>query len=1069
LARFFIDRPIVAIVIAIVTVIGGLVMIGRLPIAQYPEIVPPIIQVKTTYTGADALTVEQSVATPIEQQINGVQGMIYMKSINGSDGTLTLQVSFEVGSDVNLDQVFTQNRLAQANSQLPASVVEFGTTVQQTVGLPLLVIPIYSPNGSYEDSFLGNYANINVIDPLARVPGVGQVTLFGTSSYAMRVWVRPDTLAKLQLTVTDVIEAIKTQNVVNPAGQIGAEPAPPGQEFTYTVTAQGRLVEAEQFGEIILRANPDGSFVRLRDVARIELGSQTYMQRGRFQGKPAAVVAIYQSPGSNALATANQLKQQMASLAERFPSDMEYAIALDTTLPVSEGIDEIVKTLAEAMVLVIIVVFLFLQGWRATLIPLIAVPVSLIGAFLFFPMLGFSINTLSLLGLVLAIGLVVDDAIVVVEAVEVGIEHGLSPRDATIKAMDEVSAPVIGIALILAAVFIPAGFMTGITGSLYQQFAITIAISVLISAFNALTLSPALAAMLLRPKQPSTGPLGRFFAVFNRGFERLTNGYVDWSHAAIRRTARSMILLVGLGAIGLGIGRVLPTSFVPSEDQGYFFLQLELPDASSLQRTDVIARDVERILEETDGVQSYTTIVGFSLLSNISQTYAGFYFVQLDPWGERGSRTADAIMQELNARLRGLPGANAFSFPPPAIPGVGSAGGFDVMLQDLGGNDVEYLAHHARRFIEAANQRPELAGVVTVFRPDVPQLYADVNTEKVFKLGVSDRDVYSTLQALLGSTYVNQFNRFGRIWKVFLQAEPEFRVRAEDIGGFYVRNRDQQMVPLSTLMTAQPSFGPAFTNRYNLSRAVEVLGSPAPGYSSGQAMAAVEEVAREVLPTDMGYEWTNMSYQEANAGSAVGIFVLSLIFVFLILAALYESWSLPWSVLLTTPVAVFGAFLGTWLRGLDNDVFAQIGLIMLIGLVAKNAILIVEFAVMERKGGKSVVDAALTGAKLRLRPILMTSFAFILGCVPLWTATGSGGISRQSIGTTVISGMLAATLIAIFLVPVLYVLVEKLAARLSGQPLDPGSPSAPATPAPPHAPPAPAAPALPVASQGAHS
>ncbi|MEX2208812.1 MAG: multidrug efflux RND transporter permease subunit [Myxococcota bacterium] len=1029
MARFFIDRPIVAIVIAIITVIGGLVMIGRLPIAQYPDIVPPIIQIKTTYTGADALAVEQSVATPIEQQINGVQNMIYMKSINGSDGTMTLQVSFEVGTDVNLDQVFAQNRLAQATSQLPSSVVEFGTTVQQTVGLPLLVVPIYSPGETYDAEFLGNYATINVIDQLARVKGVGQVTLFGASSYAMRVWVRPDTLAKLSITVTDVINAVKSQNVVNPAGQVGAEPAPKGQEFTYTVTAKGRLVEAEQFGEIIVRANPDGSFVRLRDVARIELGAQTYMQLGRYQGKSAAVVAIYQAPGSNALATGNELKAQMEQISERFPADMSYAIALDTTLPVSEGITEIMHTLVEAMVLVIIVVFLFLQGWRATLIPLIAVPVSLIGAFIFFPMLGFSINTLSLLGLVLAIGLVVDDAIVVVEAVEVGIEHGLSPRDATIKAMDEVTAPVIGIALILAAVFIPAGFMTGITGSLYQQFAITIAISVLISAFNALSLSPALCALLLKPKHPSTGPLGRFFAAFNRFFDRATAGYITVSAGAIKRSFRAMILLVGLGVIGVGIGRVLPTSFVPSEDQGYFFMQLQLPDAASLQRTDVVAREVERVLGETDGVQSYTSIVGFSLLSNISQSYAGFYFVQLDPWHDRGERTADLVMRELNAKLRELPGGQAFGFAPPAIPGVGNAGGFDVMLQDRGGHDVEWLAANAQRFIEAASQRPELAGVVTVFRPDVPQLHAGVNADKVYKLGVSERDVYDTLQALLGSTYVNQFNRFGRIWKVFLQAEPEFRVKAEDIGGFYVRNREQQMVPLSTLVSAEPSFGPAFTNRYNLYRAIEVIGSPAPGYSSGQAMAAVEAVAAEVLPADMSYEWTNMSYQEATAGGAAATFALSIVFVFLILAALYESWSLPWSVLLTTPIAVFGAYLGIFLRGLENDVFSQIGLIMLIGLVAKNAILIVEFAVMEQKGGKTVVDAALAGAKSRLRPILMTSFAFILGCVPLWIASGSGAISRQSIGTTVISGMLAATLIAIFFVPVLYVLVEKLAKR----------------------------------------
>jgi HAE1 family hydrophobic/amphiphilic exporter-1 len=1054
-SRFFIDRPIVAIVIAILTVVGGLVMLQRLPIAQYPDIVPPIIQLSAVFTGADAVTVEKAVATPLEQQINGVQGGIYMKSINGSDGTMTLQISFDVGTDVNLDQVYAQNRQSQAMSQLPESVLQQGITVKQTTGLPLLVIPIYSPDGEYDATFVGNYAVINVVDDLARVPGVGQVQMVGTANYAMRIWVRPDTLAKLELTVLDVVNAVQAQNVVNPAGQIGAEPAPPGQEFTYNVTAEGRLVTTEQFGNIIVKANPDGSFVRVKDVARITLGAQTYMQLGRFNGKPAALLLVYQSPGSNALATAGAVKQRMEQLSQKFPSGVSYDIALDTTLPISEGISEIVKTLGEAMVLVIIVVFLFLQGWRATLIPLIAVPVSLIGAFLVFPMLGFSINTLSLLGLVLAIGLVVDDAIVVVEAVEVGIEHGLSPRDATIKAMEEVSGPVVGIALILAAVFIPAGFMTGITGSLYQQFAITIAISVLISAFNALTLSPALAAMLLRPKTPSSGPLGRFFAAFNRFFDSVTGGYVNVSHAAIRRSFRTMLLLVGLTIIGLGLARARPTSFVPDEDQGYFFMQVSLPDAASLQRTDDVAREIEVILAETEQIQSYSTVVGYSMLTGISSTYNGFYFVQLEPWSERPGEenTAAGIMRRLNVRFRGMPDAQVFAFGPPAIPGIGNAGGFDVMIQDKGGNGVPYLAQHTLRFIEALTKRPEIGSAITLFRADVPQLFAKVDPSLVYKLGVTSTDVYSTLQALLGSTYVNQFNDFGRLWNVFLQAEPEYRVSAKDVGNFYVRNREQQMVPLSALVTMDSSFGPAFTNRYNLFRAVEVLGGAAPGYSSDQAMTAVEEVAKEVLPSDMAFEWTNLSYQEKKAGGSAGTFALSLFFVFLILAGLYESWSLPWSVLLTTPVAVFGAFLGLWARGLDNDVFSQIGLIMLIGLVAKNAILIVEFAKLElEKGELTLVDATLKGAKLRLRPILMTSFAFILGCVPLWVASGSGAISRQSIGTTVITGMLAATLIAIFLVPVLFVLVERFAGGGAAHGPAPAT-TPPTTPKPPTSPP----------------
>ena len=1038
MSRFFIDRPIVAIVIAILTVIGGLVMLGRLPIAQYPNIVPPIIQVNATYTGADAITVEESVATPIELQVNGVQDMIYMKSINGSDGTMTLQVSFDVGTDVNLDQVFTQNRLSQATSQLPPDVVSYGLTVQQTTGLPLLVIPVYSPNATYDSNFIGNYAQINVVNVLARIQGVGQVNVFGTADYAMRIWVSPDVLAKFQLTVEDLYHALQAQNVVNPAGQIGAEPAPPGQEFTYTVTAQGRLVTEKEFGDVIVKALPDGSFVRMRDVARIELGAQTYLQIGRFNGKPATVLAVYQTPDSNALDTANQVKIAMEELAKSFPDDLAYDVALDTTLPISEGVKEIVQTLFEAMALVIIVVFLFLQGWRATLIPLIAVPVSLIGAFIFFPALGFSINTLSLLGLVLAIGLVVDDAIVVVEAVEVGIEHGLSPRDAAIKAMDEVSGPVVGIALILAAVFIPAGFMTGITGSLYQQFAITIAISVLISAFNALTLSPALSALLLRPKEPATGPLGRFFAAFNRWFGRLTDRYIGVSHALIRRTARGFVLLGGLALIGGLVGRALPTSFVPSEDQGYFFMNVSLPDSASLQRTDAVCRKVEEILAKTEGISTYTTIAGVSILTNVSNSYAGFYFVQLDPWHERKGEalSVDGIMHALNVELAKSPDAQVVAFPPPAIPGIGNAGGFDVMIQDKSGGTVDYLATNVNRFIAALQKRPELSGAFTLFRPEVPQIFADVNREMVYKFQIDISEVYRTLQTLLGSMYVNQFNRFGYLWKVFLQADANYRLKPNDIDQFYVRNQERKMVPLSTLVDMQPSTGPAYTNRYNLFRAVEVLGGAAPGYSSDQALAAVEAVAKEVLPNDMGFEWTNMSYQEKKAGGGAGTFALSLIFVFLILAALYESWSLPWSVLLTTPVAVFGAFVGVYWRGLDNDVFTQIGLIMLIGLVAKNAILIVEFAKLELdKGERGVIDAALTGARLRLRPILMTSFAFILGCVPLWTAAGSGAVSRQSIGTTVITGMLASTLLATILVPMLFVFVERVLGR-HGDPED---------------------------------
>jgi hydrophobic/amphiphilic exporter-1 (mainly G- bacteria), HAE1 family len=1035
MARFFIDRPIVAIVISILMVIVGLVAMVQLPTALYPNIAPPEILLTARYPGADAVTLEQSVATPIEQQMSGVDKMLYMYSLNQSAGSqMQLRVDFDIDTDPSVDQVLANLRYSQAASQLPPDVVNQGVSVTKSVTSPLGIFVLYSPKGTYDPLFLANYAYVNINDPMTRVPGIGQVQIFGASQYAIRLWVNPDTLAKLDITVNEIASALQAQNTVNPAGQLGGDPVPAGQEFTYTVLAQGRLATLADFENVVVRAKPDGALVRVKDVARVELGAQSYIRRGRLNGQSAALVAVYQLPGSNAIETMKGATKLMEQIKARFPADLDYVTSLDTTLAVSAGIREIVKTLVEALILVVIVVFVFLQGFRATLIPLLAVPVALVGAFMIFPLLGFSINTLSLFGLVLAIGLVVDDAIVVVEAVEHQIEDGLSPREAALKAMEQVSGPVVAIALILAAVFVPTAFIPGITGRMYQQFAVTIAVSVLISAFNALTLSPALSALLLRPRQEMRGPLGAFFRAFNRWFARATDGYVGTCRHLIRKSAFSLLLLLVVGIFAGLIGSRLPGGFVPDEDQGYFYANVQLPQAASLDRTAAVNDKLDTIFKTTPGIKYYTGVAGFSLLSLVTTTYNAFYFITLDDWDSRTKRglTADVIIRQLNQRLAGVAEAQVFAFAPPAIPGIGTSGGVTFMLEDRGGHEPAFLAENTTKFLAAARKRPEFSRLFTTLLPGAPQFFAAVDQEKVLKQGIPLSSVYQALQAFLGGAFVNYFNQYGRVWQVYVQAEGEFRTKAENVGQFYVRNAAGHPVPLSTLVTMKQVNGPEFTTRFNEYRAAQINGSLAPGYTTRQGMRALEEVFTETMPRDMGFDYSGISFQEKVAAEGVpasAVFAFSLLVVFLLLAAQYESWTLPFGVLLGTPIAVLGALGALWIGRFELDVFSQIGLVMVIGLAAKNAILIVEFSKEEYERGASLVDAALAGARVRLRPILMTAFAFILGVLPLVLSTGAGANSRRILGTTVLGGMLAATLIAVFVIPTTFYVSERFGAR----------------------------------------
>jgi HAE1 family hydrophobic/amphiphilic exporter-1 len=1031
MADFFIRRPIVAMVIAILTVIVGAITLMRLPISEYPPVSPTMIQVTTTYRGAAAEAVMESVATPIESKVNGVDKLLYMQSFNANDGKLTLNVYFDVGTDVDIMQVNAQNRVGQAEAQLPDAVKKEGVVVNRSSPDILMVVALNSPSNTYDAIFLGNYLDINLVDAIKRVKGVGDVKNFTAQDYTMRIWLRPDKLASLGITPGDIQNALKEQNAQSPAGRIGAEPAPPGQEMQFNVRALGLLKDPKEFEEVIIRSNPDGSQVKIKDVGRVELGAQTYDLRARLNKSPAGAIGIYLAPGANALETAGNVKKILEEAKARFPPDMGYDIALDTTLPIKASLEEIVSTLEEAVVLVLIVVYIFLQSFRATIIPMCTVPVSLLGAFIMFPVLGFGVNVLTMLGLVLAIGIVVDDAIVVVEAVQHHLEHGKEPVEATKLAMKEVSGPVVAIGLVLCAVFVPVAFMGGVTGQLYKQFALTIAVAVVFSVINALTLSPALSAMLLKKPTPGRGPIAKFFKLFNRAFDWLSTNYGSIVGGLARKATRSMLLLVVVVGGILVIGKFVPGGFIPDEDKGYLFVAVELPEGASLQRTDEVLKQVEGIVVGSPGVKSALGLAGMNILNSLNFPNAALMFVGLEPWEERKAPAlhASAIAGEWTKKFATIPGARAFAFGPPPLPGYGNVSGFTLQLQDRSGGSIAQLAGYVKQLTETVAKRPEIGRISTTFNPSTPQVKVELDREKARTLGVPVDSIFGTLQAYLSGLYVNDFVRFGRVYKVFLQAEPQFTDKPDDIGQFYVRNNTGQMVPLSTLVKISKMSGPNVVTRFNLYNAAEVMGAAAPGYSSGQAMKAIEEVMK-TMPSETGYEWSGLTLQEKKSeGQAPIIFGMAVLFVFLLLAAQYESWGLPFAVLLATPTVILGTLIGMLARHYDLNVYAQIGLVMLIGLAAKNAILIVEFAKMRREEGKEILDSAVEGSKLRLRPILMTSFAFILGSVPLLLATGSGAAARSTMGTGVVFGMTIATAVGLFIIPVCYVFVQRIVER----------------------------------------
>ena len=1035
ISHFFIDRPIFASVLSIIIVLAGLVSMANLPIAQYPEITPVQITVSATYPGASAEVVSQSVAAPIELQVNGADNMLYMYSTTSSTGNMSLNVFFEIGTDPDLAQVDVQNRVNLALPQLPQAVAQQGVSIQKKSSTFLMIVAVYSPEDRYDETYVGNYTNLYVLDALKRIPGANQASILGVPDYAMRLWVKPDRMAQLGITAGDITQAVNLQNEQYAVGRIGQSPINRTVEQTFPVTTKGRLTTPDEFDNIILRAGGEGAaLVRFKDVGRAELGSKDYSLRTKYNGKKATLIAIYQQPGANALAVSEQVTQTLKELKQNFPDGLDYRISLDTTKFVQASIKEVIKTFYLACLLVVLVVFIFIQSLRATLIPVVAIPVSIIGTFIGMQLFGFSINMLTLFGLVLAIGVVVDDAIVVVENVERNMtEFGLSAREAAKRAMDEVTGPIVATTLVVLAVFIPVAFLGGITGQLYKQFAITIAISVLISTLVALTLSPALVALLLKPAK---GQKWIGFRWFDAAFDRLTNLYAKGVRGTMRGAFFSMAIFCVLMFAVWSLFRIVPTSFVPEEDQGYVFGAYFLPDAASLDRTEKVAGQVAKDFADHPAVQDVAEFSGYSLIDSQNKGNAGVAFVSLKDYSERGSRDleAPAVIQQVGMAMSQIKEGIALPLNPPAIPGLGTTGGFEFWIQSRGSGTYAQLEEMTRAFIAEAQKRPVLAGLAATIQGSNRQMRVDVDREKAESLGVPISEVFEALQTLFGSLYVSQFNKFSRLWQVIIQAEGEYRSRPEDIEHVYVRNRNGKMLPLKSVVTTRYHPGPDLVTRFNNFPAAKVTGNPAPGFSSGQALAAMEEVAGEVLSADYAFTWSGQAYEEKKAGSSsMLVFVFGMILVFLILAAQYEAWSLPLAVILAIPFALFGALGLIWLRGIENDIYFQIGLVTLIALAAKNAILIVEFAVLKRQEGLSAFDAAVEAARLRLRPICMTSFSFVLGCVPLAIATGASAHSRHSIGTGVIGGMLGATIIAIFFVPLFFWLLQSLSERFSGK------------------------------------
>ena len=1032
MARFFIDRPVFASVVSLLITLAGLICIFTLPVAQFPEVVPPNVTISTSYPGANAEVVAESVAAPIEQELSGVKDLIYYKSLSGNDGSLKITCTFEIGSNQDIAAVEVQNRIARAQPRLPQEVQRQGIVVNKTSTEILFIAALQSDDPQYDNIFLANYASLNIVDTLKRIPGAGDVVIYGAGDYAMRVWVNPDRLAQRGFTVTDLRNAITEQNGQYAAGRLGAPPNPdPPPALTVPAITRGRLAVPEEFEQVILRANPDGSKVRVGDVARAELGSQSYDLFSNLNGRPTALVIFYLQTGANALKTFEESKKALADLSTAFPEGVRYSVPYDTVQFVEASIEEVVHTFLEALVLVLLVVFIFLQSMRATIIPLVAVPVSIIGAFAGMMALGFSINTLTLFGLVLAIGIVVDDAIVVVENVErIMEEEGLPVREATIKAMDEVTGPVIAIVLVLCSVFVPVAFLGGLTGQMYKQFAITIAVSVVISGLVALSLSPAMCRVMLRH---GGGKRNAFFRGFNRGFEGLTRAYVAATRVVIRFWPVSLAAYALLFWLTIRMFAIVPSGFIPAEDRGAYVMAVQLPLGASIERTTKVLKDVEAYLMAQPETQDVVVLGGMNVLADgQASTDAAAVYVTLKPWKERTTPETqiDAIILRTNMHFATNPDARVVAFNTPPINGLGTRLGFEMWLEARGGQDVRELAQVMGRFLAAANARPELTDVSAVLSVNSPQLFIDLNRDKTKDVGIPISDVFTALQACFGSLYVNDFVKFGRVYRVLLMAEPEFRRTPQDIRRMHVRNSEGGMVPLSELVTTGFRSGPNFMARFNGFTSVQVTGAPRPGFSTGQANRAILEVAKETLPAGYGTDWSGSTYQEVKAGSqAPMVIAFALIVVFLVLAAQYEMWSLPIAVLLTVPLGLLGALVGVHLRGLQNDIYFQVGLLTLVGLAAKNAILILEFCVEARRRGAAVVDAALEAARLRFRPILMTSLAFILGCMPLVLSSGAGAASRHSIGTGIVGGMIGATVLAVFFVPLFYVVLSRLTSR----------------------------------------